>query len=149
MFIGSHTCKLDDKGRVPFPAAFRATAASSDGQVRLVVQRESSKYLMVMTKAEGDQEVNFYKETLDLYDDEQRQLFDHLLENMEATDLDSAGRIQLPKRFVEQAGIGKDVVFVGMGSKVKLWDKATYDKSTMSDDEAAALRRKYLRRKEK
>ncbi|MDR1342115.1 MAG: hypothetical protein LBK18_02535 [Prevotellaceae bacterium] len=149
MFIGSHTCKLDDKGRVPFPAAFRADAASSDGQVRLVVQREPAvKYLTIMTKAVCEQEVAFFEKSLDPYDDEQRQLIDDLFQNMDSIDLDAAGRVQLPKRFIEKAGISKEVTFVGVGNKVKLWDKATYDNRAMPDDEAAALRRKYLRRKE-
>ncbi|MDR3188073.1 MAG: hypothetical protein LBT94_02665 [Prevotellaceae bacterium] len=149
MFIGSHTCKLDDKGRVPFPAAFRAAAASGDGQVRLVVQREPAvKYLTIMTKAVCEQEVAFFEKSLDPYDDEQRLLIDDLFQNMDALDVDAAGRIQLPKRFIEKAGISKEVAFVGVGNKIKLWDKATYERSIVSDDEAAALRKKYLRRKE-
>ncbi|MDR2814486.1 MAG: hypothetical protein LBB79_07545 [Prevotellaceae bacterium] len=148
MFTGSHTCKLDDKGRVPFPAAFRASAASSDGQVRLVVQREPAvKYLTIMTKAVCEQEVEFFEKTLDPYDDNQQQLIDDLFQNMDSLDVDSAGRIQLPKRFLEKAGISKDVIFVGVGSKIKLWDKATCERNTISDEEAVALRRKYLRRK--
>ncbi|MDR0712141.1 MAG: hypothetical protein LBF67_07345 [Prevotellaceae bacterium] len=148
MFIGGHTCKLDDKGRVPFPAAFRAAAASGDGQVRLVVQREPAvKYLTIMTQAVCEQEIAFFEQSLDSYDDEQRQLIDDLYQNMEALDVDAAGRIQVPKRFVEKASISKEVVFVGMGNKIKLWDKATYDGGVMSDEEAVALRKKYLRRK--
>lgn len=149
MFIGSHTCKLDDKGRVPFPAAFRAAAAASDGQVRLVVQREPAvKYLTIMTKAVCEQEVAFFEKSLDPYDDEQRRLIDDLFQNMDSLDVDAAGRIQLPKRFVEKAGISKEVAFVGVGNKIKLWDKATYERGAVPDEEAAALRRKYLRRKE-
>ncbi|MDR0687323.1 MAG: hypothetical protein LBF55_01385 [Prevotellaceae bacterium] len=148
MFIGSHTCKLDDKGRVPFPAAFRAAAASGDGQVRLAVQREPGmKYLTIMTKEVCEQEVEFFEKSLDPYDDEQRQLIDDLFQNMDSLDVDAAGRILLPKRFIEKAGILKEVAFVGTGNKIKLWDKATYDKNVMQDEEAAALRKKYLRRK--
>jgi MraZ protein len=149
MFIGSHTCKLDDKGRVPFPAAFRAAAVSGDGQVRLVVQREPAvKYLTIMTKTVCEREIEFLEKSLDPYDDEQQLLIDSLFQNMDSLDVDAAGRILLPKRFIEKAGISKDVIFVGEGSKIKLWDKATYDSGVMSDEEAAALRRKYLRRKE-
>jgi MraZ protein len=149
MFIGSHTCKLDDKGRVPFPASFRAAAASGDGQVRLVVQREPGvKYLTIMTKSVCEQEVAFFEKSLDPYDEEQRQLIDDLFQNMDSLDVDAAGRVQLPKRFIEKAGISKEVAFVGVGSKIKLWDKATYERSAIADEEASALRRKYLRRKE-
>lgn len=148
MFIGNHTCKLDDKGRVPFPAAFRAAAVSGDGQVRLAVQREPGmKYLTIMTKEVCEQEVAFFEKNLDPYDDEQRQLIDDLFQNMDSLDVDVAGRILLPKRFIEKTGIRKEVTFVGTGNKIKLWDKATYEDNAMSDERGAELRKKHLRRK--
>jgi MraZ protein len=41
-------------------------------------------------------------------------------------EVDSAGRILLPKPLQEYAGIKKDVVFSCQGNKVELWNKDTY-----------------------
>ena len=43
-------------------------------------------------------------------------------------DVDSAGRLLLPKPLQEYAGMNKDIVFAAQGDKVELWDKDTYYK---------------------
>lgn len=41
-------------------------------------------------------------------------------------DVDTAGRVNVPKQLLEHAGIKKEIVFTAQGSKVELWDKDTY-----------------------
>jgi MraZ protein len=41
-------------------------------------------------------------------------------------DLDSAGRLLLPKSLQDHAGIKKDAVLSAQGNKVEIWDKDTY-----------------------
>jgi MraZ protein len=47
--------------------------------------------------------------------------------NAVATDLDSAGRVMLPARHLEHAGIGRDVVVTGAGDCLELWDRSTWE----------------------
>ena len=43
-------------------------------------------------------------------------------------ELDGAGRIMLPARFMERAGIAsRDVVVAGAGDCLELWDRATWE----------------------
>jgi MraZ protein len=42
--------------------------------------------------------------------------------------LDGNGRMLLPKRLMEFAGLEKEVVLVAQVSKVEIWDKAKYEK---------------------
>ena len=53
--------------------------------------------------------------------------------------LDSSSRILLNKRLSDMVGIKKEMVFVGIGAIVELWDKDEYDRSAMSDDEFEML----------
>lgn len=41
---------------------------------------------------------------------------------------DSAGRILIPARLKEYAGLEKEAVMMGIGEKMELWDKRKYDK---------------------
>lgn len=50
-----------------------------------------------------------------------------LLGNTHEVELDKSGRIALPENILNQAGITKDVVFVGVGNKVELWDKLSFE----------------------
>ena len=52
-----------------------------------------------------------------------RDLKRHLYGNAMATELDSAGRIGLPAHFMAHANIAKDVVVVGSGEYLELWDR--------------------------
>ena len=43
-------------------------------------------------------------------------------------ELDGAGRIMLPPRFMEHAGISsREVVVAGAGDCLELWDRATWE----------------------
>jgi MraZ protein len=59
-------------------------------------------------------------------------------------ELDAAGRIMVPAFLLEHAGLQKDVVVTGAGSRLEIWDRATwadYNASLSSDvsDITAAL----------
>jgi MraZ protein len=144
-FIGEYSCKLDDKGRVPFPAAFRAAAVGADGQVHLVAKKDVfDKCLTLMTEVEWEKQMAFINKTLNPYNKEHQSLRRELFRNMAALDVDAAGRILVPKRLVELANINKEVVFAGQGDKIELWSKNDYECGGIADVDAAALAEKLL-----
>jgi MraZ protein len=52
-------------------------------------------------------------------------------------EMDSAGRILLPKNLMEHANLEKDIVLVSALNKIEIWDKKTYDQlfdSVSSED---------------
>mgnify|MGYP000550035994 FL=1 len=53
-----------------------------------------------------------------------------LLGNAETLELDSAGRVLLPARLRQKAGLGKEVALVGMGHKFELWNAAAFEAET-------------------
>ena len=58
---------------------------------------------------------------------EARSLKRHLYGNAVATELDAAGRIMVPPKLLGYAGLSKDVVMVGAGECLEVWDSATWD----------------------
>ncbi|MBR3972077.1 MAG: division/cell wall cluster transcriptional repressor MraZ [Ruminococcus sp.] len=54
----------------------------------------------------------------------------------------SQGRVQIPQALREGAGFKKDLVVLGMDTRIEVWDKETYDefmKETMQESFAEAL----------
>jgi len=52
------------------------------------------------------------------------------------TELDSAGRVMVPKPMLEHAGLTKDVVVTGAATRLEVWDRsawATYNAALHSD----------------
>jgi MraZ protein len=56
-----------------------------------------------------------------------RELRRLLYGNALETELDSAGRVMLTQRFLEHAGIDREVVITGVGDCLELWDRSTWE----------------------
>lgn len=48
------------------------------------------------------------------------------MEHTTDASLDAQGRITIPPHLAERAGIEKEVLFVGAGDVIEMWDPATY-----------------------
>jgi MraZ protein len=140
-FIGEFSCKLDDKGRVPFPAAFRAAAVDANGQILLMLRRHTkSSCLVITTKAEWEHELLFLNQNLDPYDEKSEGLRRKFFKNIAELEVDNSGRILLPKALCETANIKKNVVFLGQATLIEIWDSDKYAglHTDNEDDEALA-----------
>lgn len=50
----------------------------------------------------------------------------HLMRHTAEASLDGQGRVTIPPRLAELAGIGGEVVFVGAGEAIEMWDPDRY-----------------------
>ena len=51
--------------------------------------------------------------------------------------MDSQSRVVLPARFIEKAGIVRDIVIIGVGQRAEIWAKDRFDAMMREDDEPA------------
>jgi len=49
-------------------------------------------------------------------------------------EVDKQGRILIPNKLREQAGLEKDIVFVGVLSKIEIWSKEKWESNNDYDD---------------
>jgi len=121
-FTGTFEHNLDAKNRLTIPSKFRAALS---GGIYLVrgVERCVSLYpaetytKMAETVLAGINPLSTKGREL------RRVLYATALE----TELDSAGRIVLTPRFLEHAGIDKEVVISGLGECLELWDRSAWE----------------------
>jgi MraZ protein len=64
--------------------------------------------------------------TLNDFDPKVREFRRFFLNGAMQLELDSAGRILLPKSLMEYAGLEKDIVLVSAMNKMEIWDKNKY-----------------------
>jgi len=57
------------------------------------------------------------------FDPKVRQFKRYFLNGATQVELDSAGRLLLPKNLMEYAGLDKDIVLVSAIDKIEIWDK--------------------------
>ncbi|MEX2629635.1 MAG: division/cell wall cluster transcriptional repressor MraZ [Tistlia sp.] len=120
-FLGTHINKIDAKGRVSVPAAFRQVLA--DDAFPGVVCFPSYKAEAIEGCAMGFMsELSNSVDEYQLFSDEQETLSDVIFGTSASLAWDSNGRIQLPADLLEFARLDGTAAFVGMGKTFRIWE---------------------------
>jgi MraZ protein len=136
MFLGEYSFTLDDKGRMTIPSKLRAGFANG-----LVVTRGFDKCLMVYSM-ETFRTLEQKTHQLNLTNTTSRDAFRFLFGGAADAILDTAGRVLVPDYLREYAGLKVNIVIVGMGSFLEVWDADRWKEqlSSLNDPEANARR---------
>ena len=119
MFRGNHSCQVDEKGRVPFPARFRDVLAAA-GQNVLVLTRGFEPCIQVFPLAAW-LKVEEKLGQMPQFDANVQRMRRLLTGECAECELDKQGRILIPPRLREFAGIEREAVFVGTMTTVDIW----------------------------
>ncbi|MBN2359400.1 MAG: division/cell wall cluster transcriptional repressor MraZ [Deltaproteobacteria bacterium] len=124
MFRGLFEHALDPKGRVSIPAHFRDVLVNLEERC-LIITANPDRYLVAYPTAQWnqlEQKVRSQSQ-FDPHVEAFKRLY--VASAMECP-LDKQGRILLPPLLRERGGIGRDIVFAGMGETIEIWDKALW-----------------------
>lgn len=141
VFVGEHTGKIDAKGRVPLPSQLKKQLSESTESVRFVLKKSIYKDCLELHpydswKAMTEQ---LGKNTNPILNKKQNAFFSQFSRGAIELTLDSLNRLLVPKDLAAKVGLTKDVVFLGVGSIVEVWDKAHFEADSMSQDEFEQL----------
>lgn len=131
-FTGTIHARLDAKGRVFFPSAYRK--ALGGGEARFVLKRDVYQPCLVVYPYDvWEQEVGELQARLNRWNPAESMLLRQFLSDVEVFSLDANGRFLIPKRFKE-TGIRQEVAFVGLDDRIEVWDKAVLEKAFLDAD---------------
>ena len=122
MFLGTHTPKLDDKGRLILPAKFRDELA--DGLVIAKFQERCLAIWPISSFVDMTKTVRSASSSQQGVRDYQRILASGASDETP----DRQGRIMLPSALVESARLGREVVVAGVYDHLEIWDRAAWRK---------------------
>jgi MraZ protein len=121
MFLGEFQHSLDPKGRVIFPAAYREQL-----QEGLVMTVGVDNCIAVHPLDDWQRVVDGLRRLRTT--DRRERMFARMMTSMAHADaLDRQGRVTIPVRLREYAGLDRDVTVVGADTKVELWDAARWE----------------------
>lgn len=141
-FTSEYESKLDAKGRLALPA--RIKSQLPEGEVELVIRRGFEPCLTLYPMVEF-KKVFSKISGLNEFNEEYRKLQRNFLSGVVTVELDSNGRFLLPKNMLAYAQLEKEVMLVGMGNKVEIWNPSRYEKHLIQDPgELSKLAEKYL-----
>src|SRR5512140_3598034 len=136
MFLGQYQHNLDDKGRLMIPARFREML---DGGAYMT--QGFDRCLMVMT-GEYFRQVYADLNATSLTDPVARLLRRVILANAFPVEIDKIGRVLVPQKLREFAGLDGEAIVAGQGEYFEVWAPAQWDEQIkqMQDTETNSQR---------
>ena len=128
--MGEYNHTIDAKGRFIIPAKFRETLGD-----KFIVTKGLDGCLFVYPKSEWSLFEEKLK-VLPLTNKDARQFTRFFLAGAAACEVDKQGRILLPQVLRDFAQLEKEVVLIGVASRVEIWSKINWEQSmsTYNDD---------------
>lgn len=128
MFMGEYNHTLDAKGRLIIPSRFREslgdTFVVTKGLDGCLFVYDNSEWTIFEEKLKG----------LPLTNKDARQFVRFFLAGAAEVEVDKQGRILLPGSLRDYAGMEKDVVLIGVGSRVEIWSRERYEGTATYED---------------
>lgn len=129
MFLGTHSPRLDDKGRMVLPAKYRDGLAAglvfTKGQERSIVVWPASEFAeyaeRLSVASRSDAAVRAYL----------RVLFSGATDEIP----DRQGRVMVPTALRDYAGLDREVVVVGNGTTLEIWNSTAWEQYLESQED--------------
>jgi MraZ protein len=138
-FVGDFPVKVDAKGRILFPAAFKKQL-SEVAEDRFVVKKDLfSNCLILYPYDEWLRQVKIIRSRINPYNKTHAQFLRQFYKGTAEVSLDSNGRLSFPKRLLEMVGIEKEMTMAGQDGKIELWDTAAYQSEGLSEEDFSKL----------
>lgn len=139
-FIGEYTSKLDDKGRIVFPAPLK-NSVPSGSDMRFVIKKSLySNCLDMFSYEEWEAQSNRIKESLDFFNPDHVEFWRQYMRDRDVVEPDARlGRISISRNLLDAIGIGKEVVFFGVDFKIEIWAKEKFEASRLSETDFIAI----------
>ena len=134
MFIGEYQHAIDNKNRIIIPSKFREGLGE-----KFVLTKGLDGCLYVYTSSEWKILEEKLK-TLPLTNKDARAFTRFFFSGANEIDIDKQGRALVPQNLLEYANIEKDIVSIGVSTRIEIWSKAKweeYNDSNINFDEIA------------
>ena len=142
-FTGEHECKLDAKGRLVLPS--RLKSVLPEASKKSIIVRKGFESNLIIYPITEFQNIYTRISSLNEFSSEQRKLKRNLFSGISQVDFDSNGRFLIPKNMISHCEIERDVILIGVGNIIELWNPMTYKNNLIKDSkEFSSLAQKYL-----
>jgi MraZ protein len=121
MFLGTHSPRLDDKGRLILPAKFRDQLEEG-----VVVTRGQERCLYVFPVAEFARLADQLRQA-PVTSKQARDYLRVFLSGASDELVDRQGRVTIPTALRTYAGLTRDCAVIGAGQRVEIWDATAWE----------------------
>ena len=143
-FIGDYPCKVDVKGRIILPMAFKKQMPQA-AQDHFVVRKDIFENCLVLYALDDwNRQLEKIRKRINPYNREHNMFLRNFFKGTAELTLDSNNRMLIPKRLLDIIGAERDVVLAGEDGRIEIWAASVYDTIGMAADDFANLAEKLL-----
>ena len=126
--IGTYECKVDAKGRLMLPIAFKKQL-SSVMEKGFVLKRAVFQPCLELYPMQEWESMMQNVNKLNRFKKKNNDFIRRFTAGVKSIDLDVSGRLFIPKDLVGFAGITKEIVVTSAVNIIEIWDKENYEKA--------------------
>ena len=143
-FIGDYTVRLDSKGRLSFPSAFKKQIREA-AQEGFVLKRDVFENCLIMyPMEEWERQNRIIRAKTNPYNKEHAKFLRMFFSGTAEVSLDANNRILIPRRLLDFAEVDGEVVMAGQSGRIEIWASEKYLGVSEADDDFAAMAEKIL-----
>ena len=126
--IGTYECKVDAKGRLMLPVAFKKQLASV-AEKGFVLKRSVFQPCLELYPMQEWESMMQNVNKLNRFKKKNNDFIRRFTAGVKSIDLDTSGRLLIPKDLVGFSGISKEIVVTSAVNIIEIWDKDKYEKA--------------------
>ena len=137
--IGTYECKVDVKGRVLIPSAFKKQLATVINK-GFVLKRAVFQSCLELYPISEWEELISKVNSLNRFKKKNNDFIRRFTAGVKFIELDGNGRLLIPKDLIEFSNIKREIVLSSSVNIIEIWDKDSYESSIVdSRDDFAKL----------
>ena len=121
-FLGEYEVSLDAKGRLLFPAGFKKQLPKEGEKNTQFVINRGFDNCLALYPLENWEAINASILNLNDFDPKVRLFQRVYLDGANHVELDTIGRLNIPKNLMAHAGLDKNVILAARGKVIEIWD---------------------------
>jgi len=143
-FIGDYKVKLDSKGRISFPVAFKKQIKEGINEGFVLKRDVFERCLILYPMSEWERQNAIIRSRTNPYNKEHARFLRMFYSGTAEVSLEANNRILIPKRLIEYADVTDEVVMAGQSGKIEIWASGKYTGVSETGDDFAAMAEKIL-----
>ena len=137
--IGTYECKIDVKGRLLIPSAFKKQLAPVIPRGFVLKRAVFQNCLELIPLAQWEELIKKVN-SLNRFKKKNNDFIRRFTAGVKFIELDGNGRLLIPKDLIEFSNINRDVTLSTSVNIIEIWDKSSYEKAIAdSRDDFAQL----------
>lgn len=144
IFSNIYPVTVDDKGRVVLPSSFKKEMGEAIETTFVVEKDVYDQCLNIYPYTIWLTKVETFRQRLNMDNPAHSKMLSRYYEEIVKVSMADNGRINIPGDMLVYAGIKKEAIFTGQGSRMRLWDPERHKASRLGDEEYSKLYRELL-----